>query len=52
VYRLPPGVGCWALAILYLYTILLYRFLIRKFAERYGVHRRTASCVLVAGPQS
>src|SRR5580693_8529849 len=42
VYRLPPGAGCWALAILYLYTILLYRFLIRKFAERYGVHRRTA----------
>ncbi len=30
-HRLPPGARCQAMAILYLYTILLYRFKIRKF---------------------
>src|SRR5439155_5671706 len=31
VYRLPPGPGAGAMAVLYLNTILLYRFWIRSF---------------------
>jgi hypothetical protein len=37
------------MAILYLYTVLLYRFQIQKFTERVGVHRFTVLCVLVTG---
>jgi hypothetical protein len=32
-HRLPPGAGARAMAILYLNTILLYRFWIRVFCQ-------------------